>query len=733
MTLRRRPALLLAALTLAGCGAGRTVVTPEPAPAAQAPPGPGTMGVGPVPADGPNGSAEDEAFRSAEAEAFLDTLQHRTFDWFWDTTNPANGLVPDRWPTPSFSSVAAVGFGLTAYGVGAERGFVARAAAAERTLTTLRFFWDAPQGSAATGVTGYKGFFYHFLDMQTGRRFQTVELSTIDTALLMGGVVFAREYWDRDTPVEAEIRALADSLYQRVEWDWATPRDLVSMAWTPEEGMGQWDYQGYNEAMLLNVLALGSPTFPADESLWSNFTSTYQWGSFYGQDHLNFSPLFGHQYSHAWIDFRGIRDAYMRQKGIDYFENSRRATLSQQAYAADNPNRWRDYSAEIWGLSAVDGPHDLEREVDGVRRRFFTYSARGASVQHVHDDGTLAPTAAGGSIPFAPEIAIPTLRAMAARYGDDLYTRYGFLDSFNPTFLFEDVRPQHGRVIPGKMWVDGDYLGIDQGPIVLMIENHRSGLVWDVMRRSPYVQRGLRRAGFTGGWLDGATARAVAPLPFEPQPGHAGDDRRLIVVLGSSTAAGVGPQHGDSTWVNRFRAHVEAADPRLSVFNLAQPGFTTYQLLPADAPPVEGRPIPDIFRNIDQALRRDPAAIVVNLMSNDRASGFSVADQLANYDVLDRLAREAGVPIYFTTTAPRDLDDAGRADQAALRDSLKARYPGRVIDFWTDIAGPDARLDPRWDSGDHLHLNDAAHGLLFRRVRDAGVLEAARARVGADR
>jgi hypothetical protein len=220
---------------------------------------------------------------------------------------------------------------------------------------------------------------------------------------------------------------------------------------------------------------------------------------------VNFAPLFGHQYSHVWIDFRGIRDAYMRGRGIDYFENSRRATLSQRAYAVANPGGWRDYSADVWGLTASDGPKDTTLTIDGVARRFHTYWARGAGGDGVRDDGTIAPTAVGGSVPFAPEVTIPALVAMRRRYGDDLFGRYGFLDAFNPTLRSTAgvARLQHGRVVEGKGWFDGDHLGIDQGPILAMVENHRTGLVWDVMRRSAYVTRGLCRAGFAGGWLAG--------------------------------------------------------------------------------------------------------------------------------------------------------------------------------------------------------------------------------------
>jgi hypothetical protein len=454
---------------------------------------------------GPSGSGGGGGTPSPAAqEAFLDTLQERTFRWFWDTTNPRNGLVPDRWPTRSFSSVASVGFGLTAYVVGVERGWVTRGQATDRTLTTLRFFWNAPQGPAASGTTGHQGFFYHFLDMDSGHRFDRVELSTIDTGLLMMGVLAAAEYFDGTDPREAEIRALADSLYRRVDWAWAaTPRPpLVSMGWHPESGFIEHDYRGYSEAMFLYVLGLGSPTHPIPPSAWEAYTSSYVWMDFQGYPQVNFPPLFGHQYSHAWIDFRGIQDAYMRGKGIDYFENSRRATLAQRQYGIANPHGWDGYGPDLWGWTAADGPKDTTLVIDGRSRTFFTYRARGVAGDFVEDDGTVVPTAAGGSIAFAPEVAVPALMHMRRTYGDHLFQQYGFLDSFNPT-LKQPMPLQHGRIVPGVGWFDGDYLGIDQGPIVLMIENHRSDLVWRLMRGNEHVVRGLCRAGFTGGWLQG--------------------------------------------------------------------------------------------------------------------------------------------------------------------------------------------------------------------------------------
>ena len=438
--------------------------------------------------------------------AFLDTLAQRTFEWFRDLTDPSTGLTPDRWPTRSFVSTAAVGFGLTAWPIGVERGWMTREEARDRTLRTFEFFWNARQDTARTGVTGYRGFFYHFLDPVTGHRFEQVELSTVDTALLFGGVLFCREYFDRRDPAEARIRALADSLYFRAEWRWVQARPpAISHGWTPEEGLYPWDWIGYNEAAIVIVLALGSPTHPVEPEAWARFASGYKWGSFQGQEYLGFAPLFGHQYSHVWIDFRGLADPWLREKGIDYFENSRRATLAQRAYAIENPGGFKGYGEGLWGLSACDGPLDREIELAGRKRTFRTYSARGACFTRVEDDGTIAPTAAGGSLPFAPAECAAALVAMRETYGEHVFGRYGFLDALNPTLDLE-TPVQHGKIVPGVGWFDTDYLGIDQGPILAMIENHRSDLVWRTMRRSPYVIRGLRRAGFTGGWLDRAPA-----------------------------------------------------------------------------------------------------------------------------------------------------------------------------------------------------------------------------------
>jgi len=436
-------------------------------------------------------------------DPFLIELQERTFRFFWDTGNPKNGLIPDRYPTPSFSSIAAVGFGLTTYPIGVERGYVTREAARQRVLATLRFFRDAPQGPSARGVSGYKGFFYHYLDMKTGERFEDSELSTVDTAILLAGVLFCQSYFSGPEREEGEIRDLAEEIYRRVDWRWAQPNvPAISHGWTPEDGFLEYDWRGYNEAMLVYLLALGSPTFPVGEQAWTEWTSTYDksWRKVFGQEYLSFAPLFGHQYTHVWMDFRKIQDDYMRGRGLDYFENSRRAVYAQQAYAIANPLRCNDYGATVWGITASDGPADVELEDANGKRMYRGYAARGTDT---HDDCTLAPTATVASIPFAPELAIPAVLEMHRRFGQYIYSQYGFFDAFNSSFHF-DVPLSHGRAVAGFGWVDVDYLGIDQGPICAMIENQRTALVWRVMRKNPHLRRGLERAGFSGGWLTAA-------------------------------------------------------------------------------------------------------------------------------------------------------------------------------------------------------------------------------------
>ncbi len=464
------------------------------------------MASGAAPAATAATPTRDFAALPAPQRAMVEDLEKRTFQWFWDSADPKTGLVPDHWPGDSFASIASVGFALTAYGVGVERGYITRKQAVERTLATLHFFNDAKQSDDEDDVTGYHGFFYHFLDMQTGKRHaRGVELSSVDTTLLLGGVLFAQSYFDRNSKDEREIRQLADAIYRRVDWTWMQPRaPLISMGWTPGGKFIPADWKGYNEGMLVYVLALGSPTHPVADDAWSAWTKTYPeyWGEFQGRTFLNFAPLFGHQYSQTWIDFRDIRDAWNREHDTDYAQNSREAVYAQRAYAIANPNHWTGYGENAWGLTACNGPGDaVVKRNDGSTRAFYGYTARGAGLDYVSDDGTIAPTAAGGSIAFAPEIVVPALMEMKTRYGDAIYTQYGFVDAFNPSYD-TGIAPKEGRAVPGMGWADDKQIGIDQGPIVLMIENWRSGFVWNVMRKNPYVRKGLERAGFTGGWLE---------------------------------------------------------------------------------------------------------------------------------------------------------------------------------------------------------------------------------------
>lgn len=422
------------------------------------------------------------------SEKELDKLQRATFGYFLKETNASNGLVPDNTREGAHSSIAAIGFALTAYPIAVERSFITRPEAVERTLTTLRFFWNSPWGTDAY-ATGYKGFYYHFLDMRNGRRAWSSELSTVDTTYLLAGALTAAAYFDRDVEQEREIRVLADALYRRADWRWALNGALkVTHGWKPESGFLKYRWEGYSEALLLYVLGLGSPTHPLPEESYTAWAKTYSWRKLYGHEFLYAGPLFIHQLSHLWIDFRGIQDEFMRARGIDYFENSRRATYVQQQYALRNPRGFKGYGEYIWGITASDGPGPATHKVDGRLRRFYDYRARG--VPYGPDDGTLAPWAVVASLPFAPEIVLPTIKSFDESY-PEMTSKYGFKCSYNPTFSDGSQ----------KGWISKGYYGIDQGPIVSMIENYRSGFLWRLMRRCPYIVTGLRRAGFTNGWL----------------------------------------------------------------------------------------------------------------------------------------------------------------------------------------------------------------------------------------
>ncbi|MDQ6629862.1 MAG: hypothetical protein M3Z29_15670 [Pseudomonadota bacterium] len=424
-------------------------------------------------------------------DAMLERMQRHSFGYFVNEINRSNGLVLDKtsesWP----ASIAAMGMALTIYPVGVARHFIGRDEAAKLALTMLRFLAASEQSEAAD-ATGYKGFYYHFLDMQTGRRAWRSELSSIDTAILIAGVLAAASYFDGAAPAEAEIRSLAVALYERVDWTWMLAGgETLCHGWRPEAGFLPYRWEGYDEALILYLLALGSPTHPIGPACYEAWCRSYEWKTIYGQHLLYAGPLFTHQISHIWCDFRGIRDRFMREHHSDYFENSRRATLVQQRYAIENPNGFKHAGEFCWGVTASDGPGFQVRTIDGVERVFFDYVARGAP--YGPDDGTIAPWAVAASLPFVPEIVAPTLEAMGGLH-IHLKNPYGFKASINPVFREHED--------DGIGWVSPYHFGINEGPTVLMIENHRSEMVWRLMRRCRYLVDGLRAAGFTGGWLD---------------------------------------------------------------------------------------------------------------------------------------------------------------------------------------------------------------------------------------
>lgn len=417
-------------------------------------------------------------------ETMLDSIQHKTFLYFLNEHHPEWGLVKDRAKEGAPASIAATGFAIPVFAIGAERNWITREQAAKITLNIMNFFLNAPQDKSPDGV-GYKGFYYHFLRMDTGKREWNCELSSIDTGLLMMGIIFARNYFNLDNETETTIRSAAGKLLERVEWEFMQMPDTgrfantISMGWDPENGQHDWGYTGYNEALFMYILAAGSGMdhIERDYQAW---LSTYEWLTPYEDlGHVAFPPLFGHQFTEAFIDCRGLVDDYMKKKGISYFENSRRATYVQRQYAMDNPKGWEGYDSLCWGLTACDGPTSKYNFDD---KEFLGYSGRGTSGPgHVwDDDGTIAPYAAASSLPFTPEIVLPTIESYAQDYEGRLWGKYGFYDAFNLT----------------AQWIDDDFIGIDEGPMLIMIENFRTGFVWNYVMKDDIIQRGLKKLSF---------------------------------------------------------------------------------------------------------------------------------------------------------------------------------------------------------------------------------------------
>jgi hypothetical protein len=390
-----------------------------------------------------------------ESDDFLENLSRATFQFFWEQTDPHTGLTRDRARadgTPvGVASIASTGFGLTAVCIAAQRQWVPRDLARARVRTTLRFF--------ANKAYQQHGWFYHWMDPSTGARQWNSEISSIDTALLLAGILTARQYFHDDP----EIVRLATLIYNRVDFRWMLNGDplLLSHGWTPEKGFitHRWDH--YCELMILYILAIGSPTQPippASWYAWSRPPITYAGYSYIFGDR----PLFVHQYSQAWVDFRNRAD----QSGTDFFANSVAATRAHKAFCLSLTSHFPGYHDDLWGITASDSAHG--------------YVAWGGPPMDPRIDGTVAPAAAGGSLMFTPDISIPALRAMHDNYGNRIYGRYGFVDAFNPT----------------TGWIDTDVIGIDLGIILLSAENARTGNVWKWFMNNPEPQRAMQLAGF---------------------------------------------------------------------------------------------------------------------------------------------------------------------------------------------------------------------------------------------
>lgn len=424
----------------------------------------------------------------------LDRYQRASFEYFRRNRNPVNGLYADTSRPGSPVSIAVVGFALSAYPVAVERGWISREEAVAHCTAALHFFRDSNQDGSPE-ATGFKGFYFHFLDCNSGTRVWRCELSMIDTALLIAGALMASEYFSADSPAEMELREVAELLYRRIDWRWSQGTGgTIRQGWKPECGFLHYGWEGYSEAIILYALALGSPTFPITHACYRGWTRTYQWENIYGFDFLYAGPLFIHQFSHAWIDFRGIQDNFMREKNCDYFENSRRALHVQRAYACINPGGHAGYEEDCWGFSACEGPSDELHDADAEPRHLFGYAARG--VPYGPDDGTLSPPAVLACTPFEPELAMTAIRTMSSQY-PEILTDGCFTSGFNP-----DLHDESGRV-----WVSPGLFGLDQGIVVMMLENYRSGLPWRLMRGCRWIIDGLRRSGFEGGWLEAEHAR----------------------------------------------------------------------------------------------------------------------------------------------------------------------------------------------------------------------------------
>lgn len=397
-------------------------------------------------------SREPSYTMSADELALVEELQRRSFRFFNEQTDPTSGLTRDRAPANGGhsngpASIAATGFALTAWCIADQRGWLPPGEARRRVMTTLNFVLNH--------VPHARGWIYHFVDVRTGRRMWECEASTIDTALFLQGALGAREYFN-----DSAMRELVDAIYARIDWPWALNHGTtLTHGWRPETGFMVHRWDSYAEMLGLYLLGIGAPgrALPAETwHAWRRPTVSYG-----GRVFIECPPLFTHQYSHAWFDFRGLRDGY-----ADYWQNSVDATLAQREWCADRAGDFPHWSRDLWGVTASDGPRG--------------YMSWGGPYGEDSVDGTLVPCAPGGSLPFAPRECLAALRNMREIGGQRVWRRYGFVDAFNP---------QTG-------WVSPDVIGIDVGIMLVMAENLRSEQVWKHFMRAPEVLRGLKLAGF---------------------------------------------------------------------------------------------------------------------------------------------------------------------------------------------------------------------------------------------
>src|SRR5579872_2921762 len=390
---------------------------------------------------------------SPEEDQFLDELEKRCFQFFWEQANPQNGLIRDRSKVAAnensvVASIAATGFGLTALCIAEKRGFISLPEARERVLATLRFLWKK--------MPTHRGFFYHFADINTGERAWDSEVSSVDTAILLCGILTCRRHFEE----HSETSLLAYQIFNRVDWSWLSEdTSLLPHGWTPEGGFlpYRWDY--YSEMMMIYLLGLGSFTHPLPIQAWNAWKRTKF--EFDGIRYIgSFAPLFVHQYSQAWFDFRGKRDTY-----ANYFVNSALATDAHRRFCIELGKQFPDYSDDLWGVSASDSQKG--------------YVIWGGPPMIGPIDGTIVPSASAGSLPFLPQPVMRVLKNIRDRYGK-AWSRYGFVNAFNPI----------------KNWYDTDVVGIDTGITMLMAENARTSFVWETFMKNPEAQRGMERAGF---------------------------------------------------------------------------------------------------------------------------------------------------------------------------------------------------------------------------------------------